>query len=133
MNSKKTKVASWALALALGAVPVAVQAQSKHPSAHPAEVSPAVPQQSSDSQLSEAQWLRQRVETLEAALASAEKCVVKRGSAKANSKDASKAGTGGSGRAPADKNMAPTGDKPMVDDKMEPMDDKMPPGGMSDM
>jgi hypothetical protein len=116
MNSKIT---SCALALALGAFPVAAQTQSHQShgkTAKVAEVTPAVQPESGSGQLSETQRLQQRIEKLEAALASADKCGGKKdssGKGGAAMKPDKKAGMGGSGM------------------PMEPMDhEKMDPGPM---
>jgi hypothetical protein len=111
-NPVNSKIASCALALALGTLPVAAQTQTHNTAAKVAEVAPAAQPESSSGQLSETQWLRQRVEKLEAALASADKCAKKDSSAKSSAamKPHGKSGMGGSGMPM----------EPMDDDKMDP-------------
>ena len=68
MNSK---LASWVVGLALGIAPIAAHAQMA-PMAKP-----AAPPQGNPGELTETQWLRQRVEQLQAALARGDNCAVK--------------------------------------------------------
>ena len=110
MNSR---LSSWVVALALGSAPFASDAQTHGAAAKTAEVAPAARPEGGASQLSETQWLRHRVEQLEAALAAGDNCAVKPGSARQGGagamKASPKAGTGGSGT--GSKSMAPMEDK----------------------
>ena len=73
-----------AIALALGAAPFAASAQTNSGQAHPTAAAPpagqSAPGMVTAGQPGEAQWLRQRVEQLEAALASGDNCTAKHGS-----------------------------------------------------
>lgn len=105
----KSKLASWVVGLALGIAPITAQAQMG-PMATPAARPQGTPEN-----LTETQWLRQRVEQLQAALARGDNCAVKPGS---NHK------TGAAGK-PGSKAAKSNGMGPMG---MEPMNDKMGQG-----
>jgi hypothetical protein len=125
------------MALALGAAPIAANAQTHGAAAGTPGTTSAAPQESSAGKLNETQWLRQRVEQLQTALARGDNCAVKpgtdqkTGAAAAGMKSGQKAGKAGSGMGPM--GMEPMGDKMGAGMKPSPSGkpaDKMDPGPM---
>jgi len=133
------KIEACAIALVLGAAPFAANAQAHSGQAHPTAAAPAAAQSApgevTAGQPGETQWLRQRVEQLEAALAKGDNCTAKHGShrksgASSMKSSSKKAGKAASGMGSA-MGMEGAGDKMQMPMPMESDDDKMG-GSMTD-